>query len=346
MNGSLCMDAFFVLSGFLIGGQLIREIRDTQGIKLGKFFLKRVIRIFPPYYLFLLIQYLLLSNAAKSAPPELAAQIAEGLDRMIYDWLYLTDYIHGIMIHGWSLSVEEKFYLTLPFLLLLIGRIQNPRFQIGALMGLFTIPTIIRAVSFVLLANDGTISHEHYNQFVYYPYHSRMDSLFLGVALAAVYVYYPDALQEFINSKKNQILGRLAVALILLLMVITDETNAGIFTAIFRLPVSAFAWLALILLTFRKDSWLGKFFSLRIFVPIARVSYCSYIIHLALLGVLARIFIGYESITYTQIFIWFIPLGALILSIGYLYYLFAERPFLALKEKAFGRKPALNRLPS
>ena len=60
--GALGVRVFFVISGFLISGLLISEIDKTSTIRLAKFYYRRTLRIFPPYYFFLGVMLLLLSR--------------------------------------------------------------------------------------------------------------------------------------------------------------------------------------------------------------------------------------------------------------------------------------------
>ena len=53
-GGFAGVDVFFVISGFLITGLLLDEVARTGGVDLGRFYLRRTLRIFPPYYAFLI----------------------------------------------------------------------------------------------------------------------------------------------------------------------------------------------------------------------------------------------------------------------------------------------------
>jgi peptidoglycan/LPS O-acetylase OafA/YrhL len=108
--GWIGVQLFFVLSGFLITGILL-DGRDRPGA-LRTFYLRRALRIFPLYYLFLIGRFLVLPLAM----PELAVPFSQ----QIWYWLYLSnwsDLVQGSlngMSHFWSLAVEEQFYLTWP----------------------------------------------------------------------------------------------------------------------------------------------------------------------------------------------------------------------------------------
>ena len=105
---------FFVISGFLITFLLIKEMRKTQTVSIGKFYLRRILRIWPIYYLFIIVS--------------LSVFLCFGMPNQILVkelWFYLffaanIPFItyQGIMIlvHYWSIGVEEQFYLFWPLL--------------------------------------------------------------------------------------------------------------------------------------------------------------------------------------------------------------------------------------
>src|SRR4051812_16319474 len=105
---------FFVISGFLITGLLLGELAATDRIKLGRFYFRRTLRIFPPYYA--LIAALLLAQAfglILLAPGDVghAATYTSNYDASRSWWVG----------HTWSLAVEEQFYLLWPACLVLLG---------------------------------------------------------------------------------------------------------------------------------------------------------------------------------------------------------------------------------
>src|SRR3979409_474403 len=113
--GWVGVQLFFVLSGFLITSILLKDRGASLSAYLKRFYWRRSLRSFPLYYLYLLVilgAYLLLK-----IPPAFANQ-----------WPYLFTYTYNVrhilpnydgsqlLIHLWSLSVEEQFYLIWPLL--------------------------------------------------------------------------------------------------------------------------------------------------------------------------------------------------------------------------------------
>ncbi len=171
-NGWMGVDLFFVLSGFFIGSQLWRELDKTGGIALGKFMLRRGLRIWPLYF-FIFAAVFLASPAAAAAKQ--------------YGWTdlaFLTNYLnHGIVDGSWSLCSEEQFYLLAPLALLLIGPRSMRGYRWG-LAGLMLFVLVARAFTFhawtghVLGKNPLAFAH------LYYPFHTHCDGLLAGLIVA------------------------------------------------------------------------------------------------------------------------------------------------------------------
>ena len=113
--GDLGVRVFFVISGFLITTLLLNELDASGRVHLGKFYLRRTFRIFPPYYAFLL------AVLAASAAGWLALHPGDLAHAFTYTSNYHADRSWPVG-HTWSLSVEEQFYLLWPAVLLVAGR--------------------------------------------------------------------------------------------------------------------------------------------------------------------------------------------------------------------------------
>lgn len=128
-HGELGVNFFFVLSGFLITFLLIREREFTGTIHIGNFYVRRILRIWPLFYLCVFIGFVVW--------PYLKIFIGDTVDETSNPWYYLLlinnfDYIHQqsisaqlfpdalILIVLWSVAVEEQFYLSWPILLRVI----------------------------------------------------------------------------------------------------------------------------------------------------------------------------------------------------------------------------------
>jgi peptidoglycan/LPS O-acetylase OafA/YrhL len=134
--GELGVRIFFVISGFLITRLLLEELATTGRVSLSHFYLRRTLRIFPPYYAFLMV----VGAAALAGGIQLA-----GHD-LVHAFTYTSNYDAGrswFVGHTWSLSVEEQFYLLWPMLLVFAGKRR----------GLLIAALVVAAVPLVRLAS-------------------------------------------------------------------------------------------------------------------------------------------------------------------------------------------------
>jgi peptidoglycan/LPS O-acetylase OafA/YrhL len=109
---------FFVLSGFLITTRMLREQEVSGSINLRHFYVRRIFRLMPCAWMYLLFASLL--GAASNVPNDLVT----GLPASIFFYRNFIPMHSGIVAltgHFWSLSIEEQFYLTWPALFILAG---------------------------------------------------------------------------------------------------------------------------------------------------------------------------------------------------------------------------------
>ena len=125
--GNLGVNIFFVLSGFLITRILLNEkdkiekeeIKSTKFSAIGRFMMRRSLRIFPIYYLMLFVLYFGYNYLSNPIPTDLK-----------YYVLYLQNFLYyfrqsfpgGKVGHFWTLAVEEQFYLVWPWVLFFVNR--------------------------------------------------------------------------------------------------------------------------------------------------------------------------------------------------------------------------------
>lgn len=107
------VDLFFLISGFLIIYLLLQEKKTTGSIHMGKFYLRRVLRIFPLYFLIVGLAYWMFHNT----PPEI------NYSRYLYFWgnfysIEINNWPGGYLTPLWSVCIEEHFYLVIPLLVL------------------------------------------------------------------------------------------------------------------------------------------------------------------------------------------------------------------------------------
>lgn len=144
------VDVSFVLSGFLIGGQLFAEIDKTGKVSLTKFWARRFRRLAPPMALVIVGTAVL--AWMYGSPLRFRAYIEDGLSASLsfLNWRLVengTDYFandgsQSPYQHFWSLGIEEQFYVAAPIVLVVIVWISRKIFRNRALVALFLIAVI------------------------------------------------------------------------------------------------------------------------------------------------------------------------------------------------------------
>ena len=138
-GGFVGVDVFFVISGFLITGLLVAELRETGSISLSRFYARRVRRLLPALALVLASTLLLgsvLLLAVDGEQQDLAkSTLAAALSGSnIFFWLgsnYFSQQADLIpLLHTWSLSVEEQYYLVWPALLITLMLLARKRWGV------------------------------------------------------------------------------------------------------------------------------------------------------------------------------------------------------------------------
>ncbi len=143
-GGGHAVSIFFVLSGYLIGGQLFREKRRSGTIRLREFYFKRITRIWLPYFVVLSgMTALFIARGQDSIP----GFYERAFGALTYTYNFVNDLrgnIHPTWISFnqiWSLSVEEQFYLVVPLMFLWMPtRWQLPVSTFLAVVLLFAVP--------------------------------------------------------------------------------------------------------------------------------------------------------------------------------------------------------------
>jgi peptidoglycan/LPS O-acetylase OafA/YrhL len=167
---------FFVLSGFLITWLLLKEAESTGSVSVKNFYIRRVLRIFPAFYVFGILHYVV----TRLTVGQLSAS---GKADYVTAFLYVGNYWHAIshasyhyMGHIWALCIEEQFYLLWPLLFAAFYR--DLRKLTYALVGLIVVVDIYRVVLF--------FGFHVSDLWLTFTFDSRADHLLVGCLLAVL----------------------------------------------------------------------------------------------------------------------------------------------------------------
>ncbi|PYJ28149.1 MAG: acyltransferase [Verrucomicrobia bacterium] len=325
--GWIGVDLFFVLSGYLIGGQLLAELARSKRLNLARFYARRALRIMPAYSVILTIYF---SLPAWREYPDMAQPL----------WKFLSS-IQNIALHGgtafshaWSLAVEDQFYLALPFILLVL--FWRPRAAMILSCVIVVGGVLLRA--FLAAQNpsvDGGVSFRGFQAWIYYPTWTRLDPLVFGVVIAAIEKFRPQLWQRLTNS--TIWLWVPALALIVYALWLGENEYINFNACVWQFPLLAIAMAALLIcavsprLPLRRVAIPGAAF-------VASIAYSAYLVQkLVIHGVIefcrahaidpktAPALIGVELCVYAAATILFFTV---------------ERPFLQLRHRIASRSRA------
>jgi peptidoglycan/LPS O-acetylase OafA/YrhL len=324
------VDLFFVLSGFLIGGQLFAKIARDQQISYGEFYFKRSLRILPAYFAVLALYVIFPGFKERSELPPLWRMITFTQN------LGLDASKEGAFSHAWSLCIEEQFYLIFPLLIIALTAIKAHKKAVLLIPALFLFGFAIRTwIWYDVLPHQPSFGVAYYS-FIYYPTWSRLDGLLAGVSLAAFYYFKPDAWRK-LTAKGNRIL---VIGLALLAgawLLSHGDRQYQLSGAIFGYPAIAIAYGVLVFGGLSPTSILYRYSS-RITRFIATLSYSIYLTHKELIHLTHEFLTprGIDNDSYTSFFL----CTVVCLLGGWLLHLIVEKPFLRLRDRWLARRPS------
>ncbi|MBV8035127.1 acyltransferase [Roseateles sp.] len=178
------VDIFFVLSGFLIGSQLLSSLRRGEALRLGDFYWRRAWRILPAFAVVLAV-YVAFPVLRETPSLEAWWQFASFTLNLLIDYGR-----NQAFSHAWSLCVEEHFYLFFPLLAWWFARRPSAA-RLAALCVVLVLGGIALRAGVWLHDNALQPSRNWFIEDIYYPTWMRLDGLLAGVMLAALRVYRP-----------------------------------------------------------------------------------------------------------------------------------------------------------
>lgn len=316
LNGHYGVTLFFTLSGFLITYLLFEEKEKKEKISIGKFYVRRILRIWPLYFFILLISSIVFFYDHSNHH--------EYYNALPY-YLLFTPNLAFILDIGikyssilWSVGAEEQFYLTWPWI---IQKVKNKR--LAYLLGFIVLswaigPHILDYVNYNYLSSSNSI-------FVLSKLMGRMGfgAMATGSLIAYLAKFKPDKL-SIIFSPIVQVIAILSVLTIWIFDMLPHVAASDqIYASLFAVIIANFALndKCIISLENKPLNYLGK------------ISFGLYVYHLIMFDVSKQIFI-FLNIDVPQIVLFTSGTLTTVIVAG-LSYQYFERPFLKLKSKKY-----------
>jgi peptidoglycan/LPS O-acetylase OafA/YrhL len=335
--GWMGVDLFFVLSGYLIGRQVLVRCLRGDGVDVPAFYRQRAYRILPAYFAVVALYFLFPALREQAAIQPL--------------WQFLTFtmnlFVDQSSLHAfssaWSLCVEEHFYLIFPIAVLIMAPRASAKHVAGVLLGLMLAGLAWRGFAWgqsAALAADGSGTWEmdgrRYMELVYYPTYARLDGLLCGIGLATLSVYRASLWERL--QQHSSALALVGAATVLFAAWIFRDTLT--FAAcVFGFPILSVG-LALLVASAASPASLLARMRLPGTAWIAATSYSIYLSHKAMLKLASRYIPDY--LNHRGMLTLLCCLLVAITAAALLHYL-VERPFLLLRDR--GREKA-TRLPA
>jgi len=327
--GWIGVDLFFVLSGYLIGGQLLAPLARGNEINLGRFFARRALRIMPAYFVVLAVYFLLPSWREY---PDMSQPL----------WKFLLS-IQNVALHGgtafshaWSLAVEDQFYLALPFLLLFLCR--RPRTAV--IVPFLLVVGGIGLRAFLAAQNpsvNGGVSFRGFQARIYYPTWTRLDPLVFGVGLAAMEKFRPQWWQRLMGTAVWLWLPGLA--LIVYALYLGENDHLTIIACVWQFPLIALGMAVLLICAVSR-----RLFFRNVAIPgaafIASIAYSAYLIQKLVIHFAGRFCESYNIALTSAPALLGVEIA--VYAAAAILFLTVERPFLQLRKRLAPRKSLID----
>lgn len=301
---------FFVISGFLITYLLLNEVERTDTVDIPKFYLRRVLRIWPIYYGYIAISILVLYIIGNQF---------DIINSRLWYYLFFAANIPfltasgiWVIVHFWSIGVEEQFYLFWPWLVK-YGKKHILKIAVGVCC-----LWLICKYGILLLCGK-CVAYRFFSV-------TRFDCMMIG-AIGAILYYRRN--KAFCNLFFNKYISLMAWVLLL-----TSEFYGSYIPSPVRIQYIAVLSLFVIMSQLTEKPFLINLEN-RLFDFVGKISYGIYVIHPILIFVFSRWYsqLGVTWPELTQRIIIYIFITFITIILAYISYRFYEKPFLNLKRK-------------
>ncbi|MFM0698748.1 Peptidoglycan/LPS O-acetylase OafA/YrhL, contains acyltransferase and SGNH-hydrolase domains [Burkholderia sp. GAS332] len=307
------VNLFFTLSGFLVGGLLLRQYAETGNVDAKRFIIRRIFRIWPAYYILIAFHVLAGRHPWNTF--------------LFQNLTHLQNYLGTSITQTWSLAVEEHFYLVLPALLLIFARWRLGAWTIvGVLTGICAVVLTARCFAVAGGNLEGAFAYTQY----------RIDSLLVGVILSAIYWMKPGVYHQLAKRK-----WLLVACIVMLCAWLAFATPHFALDESIGYTIQAIGFAALIVFVLEYSGSLRSSWVYRGVAWIGLYSYGIYLWHSLALAPGDMLIRKATAMGLAPSVIWIVALAAqfaFAIAIGYVTTRAIEYPFLRMRNAMFPEK--------
>ncbi len=342
LEGELSVDLFFALSGFLITELLLREHRATGSVRIGRFYVRRFLRLAPALYVMLVILYFV-------------TRPLENAHNLWANAIWVNNFlpVHDMgAIWTWSLAIEEQFYLTFPLLLLLVLRLPGA-WPAAVLAGAIVLNPVV-----VLLLMHAHELHmpwlgfmldlERFNEHcdvLYDKLHTRYGAILVGALIAWLAAHRPASLDLGRRRTLQWALLAGAVAASAWLLHRDQSRGGALADALYSIhhPVAGLVAGVFIVLALQRQGLgrlLARWLPARVFMAPSHLTYVGYLMHMLVIRWYYQGFGPWPGIGVRSVADWsagtllghFAVVLVLTYAVSLPIYLLVERPCMNLRD--------------
>lgn len=308
-SGHISVILFFVLSGFLISFLLMKELEINQKISFINFYMRRILRIWPLYYLIIILSFLLIESHNSTMSYLLCLTIFPNVAHAIGEGWSSSPQI-------WSIGVEEQFYLIWPIIISIIFTFRKKLLPIILIFFIFLYTILPHALGFL---NVRYFQSEHMITIEKFFYGTKYNCLAIGAFIGIAYANR----KKWVNLLNNNFVF-ISVTIGTLFMWgnsvefthFTDEIFAILFALLILGAVGSE--------TINIDNTVSRF--------LGKISYGIYMYHWIIIILVMKFSPFQENDSFYNLKLYFLVFG-LTIFISWLSFVFFEKKFLQLKIK-------------
>lgn len=326
-SGGMAVSFFFVLSGFLITYLLFKEKETYQTVDVKKFYIRRIMRVWPLYYLIVLLAFLVLPNLPMFYIPGLSNEVGEKLPYNALFYLALMPNVANVfnmlVVYAnqlWSIGVEEQFYVFWPWLLKKQQR--------------YALVFWLIVIGFVVARNGFAFVSSHtgnqqlasicslLNSFLLM---TRIDCMAIG-GLFSLYIFQNnESFKRFFINRTMEILSLLCIIGLAFSGIYLPYIHHDLYAVVFGIFIINTSCNPKSLFCLEGSVW----------TTLGNISYGIYMYHLIAIGTMLAVFRALNITNFSLPLNLVLHISTLLLTIiiAQLSYRFFETPFLVFKAK-------------